>query len=228
MIQVRKAKDRGHANHGWLNSWHTFSFADYHDPRHMGFSALRVINEDRVTPSEGFPTHPHRDMEIITYVLEGALEHKDSLGTGSVIRPGEVQRMSAGTGIRHSEFNHSQSEPVHFLQIWILPDVQGAKPGYEQKRIELDGALRLVASPDGGDGSVTIHQDARVYAARLNGGEISHTLAPGRHAWLQVARGAARVNGTELHVGDGAGIEGETDLRLAADGSAEVLLFDLP
>jgi redox-sensitive bicupin YhaK (pirin superfamily) len=228
MIQVRKSKDRGHANHGWLDSWHTFSFADYHDPRHMGFSALRVINEDRVTPGEGFPTHPHRDMEIITYVLEGALEHKDSLGSGSVIRPGEVQRMSAGTGIRHSEFNHSQSEPVHFLQIWILPDVQGAKPGYEQKRIELDGGLRLVASPDGSSGSVTIHQDARVYAARLNGAEISHALAPGRRAWLQVARGTAKVNGTELQAGDGAGFAGETELRLAADGSAEVLLFDLP
>jgi len=228
MIQVRKANERGHANHGWLDSWHTFSFADYRDARHMGFSALRVINEDRVTPGEGFPTHPHRDMEIITYVLEGALEHKDSLGTGSVIRPGEVQRMSAGTGIRHSEFNHSQSEPVHFLQIWILPNVQGANPSYEQKRIELDGRLQLVASPDGGEGSVTIHQDARVYAARLNGGKMGHALAPGRHAWLQIARGAVRFNGAELHAGDGAGIEGETDLRLAADGSAEVLLFDLP
>jgi len=228
MIQLRQARDRGHANHGWLDSWHTFSFADYHDPRHMGFSVLRVINEDRVTPGEGFPTHPHRDMEIITYVLEGALEHKDSLGTGSVIRPGEVQRMSAGTGIRHSEFNHSRSEPVHFLQIWILPNVQGVQPGYEQKRIEHDGGLRLVASPDSADGSVTIHQDARVYAARLNGAEINHALAPGRRAWLQVARGTARLNGTELQAGDGAGIEGEANLRLAADGSAEVLLFDLP
>ena len=228
MIQVRKARDRGHANHGWLDSWHSFSFADYHDPRHMGFSALRVINEDRVIPGEGFPTHPHRDMEIITYVLEGALEHQDSLGTGSVIRPGEVQRMSAGTGIRHSEFNHSKNEPVHFLQIWILPNVQGVKPSYEQKRIELDGKLRLVASADGRDGSVTIHQDARVYAARLNGAEVSHALAPGRRSWVQVARGTAKVNGTTLHAGDGAGIESEADLRLAADGSAEVLLFDLP
>ena len=228
MIQIRKAKDRGHANHGWLDSWHSFSFADYHDPQHMGFSALRVINEDRVTPGEGFPTHPHRDMEIITYVLEGALEHKDSLGTGSVIRPGEVQRMSAGTGIRHSEYNHSQSEPVHFLQIWILPNVQGVKPGYEQKRIELDGGLRLLASPDGRDGSVTIHQDARVYAARLNGAAANHALAPGRRAWLQVARGTASLNGTTLHAGDGAAVEGESALRLAADGSAEVLLFDLP
>jgi hypothetical protein len=228
MLQLRKSNDRGHANHGWLDSWHTFSFADYHDPQHVSFSALRVINEDRVSPGEGFPTHPHRDMEIITYVLEGALEHKDSLGTGSVIRPGEVQRMSAGTGIRHSEFNHSQTEPVHFLQIWILPDRQGVKPGYEQKRIGLDGQLRLVASPDGHDGSVTIHQDARVYAARLNGSEVTHTLASGRRAWLQVARGAVKLNGTTLQAGDGAGIENETALRLAADGSAEVLLFDLP
>jgi hypothetical protein len=228
MLQLRKSNDRGHANHGWLDSWHTFSFADYHDPQHVSFSALRVINEDRVSPGEGFPTHPHRDMEIITYVLEGALEHQDSLGTGSVIRPGEVQRMSAGTGIRHSEFNHSQTEPVHFLQIWILPDRQGVKPGYEQKRIGLDGQLRLVASPDGHDGSVTIHQDARVYAARLNGSEVTHTLASGRRAWLQVARGAVKLNGTTLQAGDGAGIENETALRLAADGSAEVLLFDLP
>jgi len=231
MLQLRKTHDRGHANHGWLDSWHTFSFADYHDPRHMGFSALRVINEDRVSPGEGFPTHPHRDMEIITYVLEGALEHKDSLGTGSVILPGEIQRMSAGTGIRHSEFNHSQSEPVHFLQIWILPSSQGVKPGYEQKRIDpagLNGKLRLVASPDGRDGSVTIHQDACVYAAHLNGGEVTHKLAPGRHAWIQVARGAVRINGTMLQAGDGAGIENEPSLQLAADGSAEVLLFDLP
>jgi len=231
MIQLRKAQDRGHANHGWLDSWHTFSFADYHDPRHMGFSALRVINEDRVSPGEGFPTHPHRDMEIITYVLEGALEHKDSLGTGSVILPGEIQRMSAGTGIRHSEFNHSQSEPVHFLQIWILPSSQGVKPGYEQKRIdiaELNNNLRLVASPDGRDGSVTIQQDTRLYTARLNNEEVTHALAPGRHAWLQVARGAVRINGTMLQAGDGAGIENEPSLQLAADGSAEVLLFDLP
>jgi len=228
MIQVRPAQERGHANHGWLDSFHTFSFADYYDPAHMGFSVLRVINEDRVIPGAGFPTHGHRDMEIVSYVLAGALEHKDSMGNGSIIRPGDVQRMSAGQGIRHSEFNHSKNEPVHFLQIWILPNVQGVKPSYEQKRIELDGKLRLVASPDGGNGSVTIHQDARVYAARLNGGEVSHALAPGRRAWLQVARGTARLNGTTLHAGDGASIEGEASLRLAADGSAEVLLFDLP
>ncbi len=231
MIQLRKANDRGHANHGWLDSWHTFSFADYHDPKHVSFSALRVINEDRVSPGEGFPTHPHRDMEIITYVLEGALEHKDSLGTGSVIRPGEVQRMSAGTGIRHSEFNHSKSAPVHFLQIWILPDRHGVTPGYEQKRIdpvEFNGKLRLVASPDGRDGSVTIHQNASIYVARLNSDEVTHTLASGRRAWLQVARGTARINGITLHAGDGAGVEDEPALRLTADGSAEVLLFDLP
>jgi redox-sensitive bicupin YhaK (pirin superfamily) len=228
MIKLRKANDRGHADHGWLDSWHTFSFADYHDPKHVQFSALRVINEDRVAPGAGFPTHPHRDMEIITYVLEGALEHKDSLGTGSVIRPGEVQRMSAGTGIRHSEFNHSQSEPVHFLQIWIIPDRQGVQPGYEQKRIALDGSLRLLASPDGRDGSLGIHQDARVYAARLNGNEVTHTLAPGRRAWLQVARGAVQLNGTALQAGDGAGVEHEPALRLVARGSAEVLLFELP
>jgi hypothetical protein len=184
-----------------------------------------------VSPGEGFPTHPHRDMEIITYVLEGALEHKDSLGTGSVILPGEIQRMSAGTGIRHSEFNHSQSEPVHFLQIWILPSSQGVKPGYEQKCIdiaELNNNLRLVASPDGRDGSVTIQQDARLYTARLNNEEVTHALAPDRHAWIQVARGAVRINGTMLQAGDGAGIENEPSLQLAADGSAEVLLFDLP
>lgn len=228
MIQLRPANDRGHGQHGWLDSWHTFSFADYHDPRHVQFSALRVINEDRVAPGAGFPTHPHRDMEIITYVLEGALEHKDSLGTGSVIRPGEVQRMSAGTGIRHSEFNHSPSDPVHFLQIWILPDRRGVTPGYEQKRITLDGQLRLIASPDGRAGSLTIHQDAHVYAARLNDGETTHALASGRRAWVQVARGTLRLNGTSLQAGDGASIEDEPGLRFAADGSAEVLLFDLP
>lgn len=231
MIQVRKAQDRGHAQHGWLDSWHTFSFADYHDPKHVSFSALRVINEDRVSPGQGFPTHPHRDMEIITYVLDGALEHKDSLGTGSVIRPGDVQRMSAGTGIRHSEFNHSQIEPVHFLQIWILPNRQSVKPSYEQKRIvpaELNGQLRLVASPDGHNDSVTIHQDARVYAGHLNATEVTYALDPGRRAWLQVARGAVKLNGTMLQTGDGASSENEPALRLTAEGSAEVLLFDLP
>ena len=228
MIRIRKAADRGHANHGWLDTWHTFSFDSYHDPAHMGFHSLRVINEDHVAAGAGFPPHPHRDMEIITYILAGALEHRDSMGSHGVIRPGEVQRMSAGQGIRHSEFNHSRSDPVHFLQIWILPNVQGVKPSYEQKRIELDGGLWLVASPDGDNGSVMIHQDARVYAARLNGGEVSHALAPGRRAWLQVARGTAKLNGMTLQAGDGTSIEAETSLRLAADGSAEVLLFDLP
>jgi redox-sensitive bicupin YhaK (pirin superfamily) len=232
MITVRQNQDRGHANHGWLDSWHTFSFADYHDPRHMGFSVLRVINEDRVLPGEGFPTHPHRDMEIITYVLDGALEHRDSLGTGSVIRPGEVQRMSAGTGIRHSEFNHSKSEPVHFLQIWILPQASGIAPGYEQKNFapeELDGRLRLVAAPDGRDGAVTIHQDALLYATRLGGNDsVTHALVPGRRAYAQVARGKVTVNGEQLSAGDGARIENESAVKLTANGSAEVLLFDLP
>ncbi len=231
MIRLRPAKARGHANHGWLDTWHTFSFADYVDPRHMGFSVLRVINEDVVAPASGFPTHPHRDMEIITYILEGALEHKDSLGSGSVIRPGEVQRMSAGTGIRHSEFNPSPSESVHLLQIWILPAKQGVTPGYEQKRfedVELANRLRLVASPDGAEGSVTIHQDARVYAARLQGAEVTHALAPKRRAWVQVARGEVSLNGQKLAAGDGAGVEQETMLRFAADKTAELLLFDLP
>ncbi len=249
MIQLRRSGERGHANHGWLDTYHTFSFADYHDPRHMGFSVLRVINEDVVAPGQGFPTHPHRDMEIITWILEGALEHKDSLadgiearaarqgrrgcgfGTGSVIRPGEVQRMSAGSGIRHSEFNPSKDETVHLLQIWILPDRAGYAPSYEQTRFEdaeLAGRLRLVASPDGQDGSVTIHQNARVYAARLQDGEVTHTLGSGRRAWLQVARGAVTLNGLPLAAGDGAAVEQETVLRLAGNGGSELLLFDLP
>jgi hypothetical protein len=217
MIELRKSTERGHANHGWLDSYHTFSFADYVDPRYMGVSALRVINEDRVAPGAGFPTHGHRDMEIISYVLEGALEHKDSMGNGSVIRPGEVQRMSAGTGVRHSEYNASKSELVHFLQIWILPDRAGHAPGYEQKQFaptELDGQLRLIASPDGRDGSVTIHQDARLFAAR--------------RAYVHVARGRVALNGNALTAGDGARIEQETQLCLDHGDSAEVLLFDLP
>ena len=231
MIELRKAKDRGHANHGWLDTYHTFSFADYYDPQHMGFSVLRVINEDVVTPGQGFPTHPHRDMEIITWILEGALEHKDSLGTGSVIRPGEVQRMSAGTGIRHSEFNPSPTESVHLLQIWILPNQQGVTPSYEQTRFEnaeLADRLRLVASPDGQDGSVTTHQNARVYAARLRDSEVTHTLGSGRRAWVQVARGALTLNSQKLAAGDGAGIEHEVTLRIATGDTAEILLFDLP
>ena len=231
MIVIRHGAERGHANHGWLDSWHTFSFADYYDPQHMGFSVLRVINEDVVAPGQGFPTHPHRDMEIITWILEGALEHQDSLGSGSVIRPGEVQRMSAGTGIRHSEFNPSPTESVHLLQIWILPNQQGVTPSYEQTRFEnaeLADRLRLVASPDGQDGSVTIHQNARIYAARLRDSEVTHTLGSGRRAWVQVARGALTLNGQKLAAGDGAGIEHEVTLRIATGDTAEILLFDLP
>jgi len=231
MITLRRAADRGHANHGWLDSYHTFSFADYYDPKEMGFGPLRVINEDRVQGGMGFGTHPHRDMEIISYVLEGALEHKDSIGTGSVIRPGDVQRMSAGTGVLHSEFNHSPDSVVHFLQIWIEPSKRGVRPSYEQKSFaEQDkrGRLRLVASPDGADGSVSIHQDARVYAAVLDGGdEIAHRLADGRRAYLHVARGSVQVNGQHLSAGDGAKVEGERELRLAGAQQAEVLLFDM-
>ncbi len=231
MIQLRRSGERGHFNHGWLDTWHTFSFADYYDPAHMGFSALRVINEDFVAPGKGFPTHGHRDMEIITWILEGALEHKDSLGSGSVIRPGDAQRMSAGTGIRHSEFNPSKNEQVHLLQIWLLPNKQGVAPGYEQTRFEdadLANRLRLIASPDGREGSVTIHQDARVYVARLNGTEVAHTLAPRRRAWVQVARGSIALNGQPLAAGDGAAVENETALRFTTDKPAELLLFDLP
>jgi hypothetical protein len=231
-IIVRRAAERGHGDHGWLDTWHTFSFADYYDPRFMGFRVLRVINEDTVAPGGGFPTHGHRDMEIISYVLEGGLEHRDSLGTGSVIRPGDVQRMSAGTGVRHSEFNASSAEPVHFLQIWIEPARAGIAPGYEQKAFsEADkrGRLRLVASPDGADGSVTIHQDARVYATRLGAGEtVEHKLAPGRHAWVQVARGALTAGGKRLEHGDGAAITGETSVTLTGEQDAEAILFDLP
>jgi quercetin 2,3-dioxygenase len=232
MITIRRAKERGHADHGWLDTFHTFSFADYWDPRHMGWGPLRVINEDRVAPASGFPTHAHRDMEIITYVLEGALEHRDSLGTGSVIRPGEVQRMSAGTGVRHSEYNASKTEPVHLLQIWIEPARTGIAPGYEQKTFgeaERRGRLRLIAAPDGRDGAVTIHQDANVSAATLARGErVEHALAPGRLGWLQVARGALLVNGEQLAQGDGAAIEGERAITLEAVEPAETLLFDLP
>ncbi|SRR5713101_2141908 len=231
-IVVRRADERGHADHGWLDTWHTFSFADYYDPRFVGFRVLRVINEDTVAPGQGFPTHAHRDMEIISYVLEGALEHRDSLGTGSVIRPGDVQRMSAGTGVRHSEFNSAPSEPVHFLQIWIEPAKAGTPPGYEQKAFsdeDKHGRLRLVASPDGADGSVTIHQDARVYATRLAPGvEVVHRLAPGRHAWVQITRGALSLSGQRLAHGDGAAASDESTLKLVGDKDAEALVFDLP
>ncbi len=231
MLTIRKAEDRGHANHGWLNTYHTFSFANYYEPKHMGFRALRVINEDRVSPGNGFGTHGHKNMEIITYVLEGALEHKDSIGTGSVIQPGEVQRMSAGTGILHSEFNHSKSESVHFLQIWLLPEKEGLPPSYEQRNFspaKTPGKLHLVAARDGRDAAVTVHQDVDLYAAVLEPGDrVSHSLQPQRHAWVQVARGAITLNGLSLDKGDGAAISEETDVVIEATTDAEILLFDL-
>ena len=232
MIELRRAQDRGHANHGWLDSWHSFSFADYHDPAHMGFGPLRVINEDRVQPGMGFGTHGHRDMEIISYVLEGALEHKDSMGNGSVIRPGNVQRMSAGTGVRHSEYNPSPTDGVHFLQIWIEPSQRGVAPGYEEKNFDAAskrGRLRLIASPDGRDGSVTIHQDALVYAALLDGTETAtHALAAGRLAYVYVARGEVTASGQKLRAGDALKAAGEREIRLEAGRDAEVIFFDLP
>jgi len=231
MIKLRPAGERGHADHGWLNSYHTFSFADYYDPRHMGFRALRVINEDRVEPGRGFGKHPHRDMEIISYVLDGSLEHRDSLGTGSVIRPGDVQRMSAGTGVTHSEFNASPSEPVHFLQIWLLPKRAGIAPGYEQKTFtpeEQSGRLRLVASRDGRDGSLEIHADVRLYAGRFEpGNRFELPLDKGRHAWVQVARGEVQLNGKDLSAGDGAALSEEDAIHLVAKTASEVLVFDL-
>jgi redox-sensitive bicupin YhaK (pirin superfamily) len=231
MITVRSSEDRGHFDFGWLNTYHTFSFGDYYDPRFMGFRDLRVINEDRVHPGRGFPTHPHRDMEIVTYVLEGALEHRDSMGNGSVIRPGEVQRMSAGTGITHSEKNGSAGESVHLLQIWILPGQTGIKPSYEQKMYsdeEKRGRLRLIASPDGRDGSVTVHQDTNLYAGLIDAGqELTHQLPQGRHAWLQVARGAVALGEHQLKQGDGASISEEQSLKIEALEPAEILLFDL-
>lgn len=231
MITLRKSAERGHANHGWLDSRHSFSFAGYHDPRHMGFASLRVINEDVVQPGMGFGTHAHRDMEIITYVLEGALAHRDSLGNGSVIRPGDVQRMSAGRGVQHSEFNHSPAALVHFLQIWILPATAGIEPGYEEKhfdRASKRGRLCLLASADARDGSLRIHQDAAVYAALLDGSErLSHPLGDGRCAYVHLARGAASVNGHPLAAGDAAKIEGEPAVLLEHGEHAEILLFDL-
>src|SRR2546422_700996 len=232
MIRIRRSAERGHADHGWLDTYHTFSFAEYHDPRHMGFRHLRVLNEDRVQPGRGFPTHAHQDMEIITYVLEGALEHKDSLGNGSIIRPGDVQRMSAGTGVTHSEYNPSRTEPVHLLQIWILPERTGLPPSYEQRTFseaERRGLLRLIASRNGRDGSVTIHQDADVYATLLEPRtEVVHRLRPGRHAWVQVARGAVGLDDQRLEAGDGATVSEESALRIAAAAPSEVLVFDLP
>ena len=231
MIAVRPAAERGHADHGWLDTRHTFSFASYHDPGHMGFRSVRVINEDRVQPAQGFGTHAHRDMEILTWVLEGALEHKDSMGNGSVIRPGDLQRMSAGTGVTHSEFNPSREAGVHFLQIWLLPRERGLPPGYEQKRFPQEsrrGRLRLIASGDGREGAVTIHQDADVWTALLQPGEsLSHRLAPGRYAWVHVARGAVSLNGSTLGAGDGAAVSDEAALEINGAARAEVLLFDL-
>lgn len=229
---LRKSEDRGTANFGWLDSKHSFSFGSYYDPQHMGFGPLRVINEDRVAPGGGFPTHPHADMEIISYVLDGGLQHRDSLGTGSVIRPGDVQRMTAGTGIRHSEFNASNASSVHFLQIWILPERRGLKPSYEQKTFgasEKTGQLRLVGSRDGRNGSVTIHQDVDLYASVLEPGHsVSHTLAEGRIAWIQVARGVVLFQGdTLLRAGDGVAIESAGELRIAGQQNAEVLVFDM-
>jgi hypothetical protein len=231
MIHIRRAAERGHADHGWLDSHHTFSFADYYDPAHMGFRSLRVINDDRVAGGKGFGPHPHRDMEILSYVLEGGLAHKDSTGTGAVIRPGDVQRMSAGTGVVHSEVNASRDEVVHFLQIWLLPSQRGLPPGYEQKTFsaaDKQGKLVLVASPDGQAGSVTIHSDARVYAGVFGPGEHAELSLPvHRAAWVHVARGRIRINDQELSDGDGIAIEGETTVRVEGIDGGEVLAFDL-
>jgi len=231
MLTVRPARERGHADHGWLDSWHSFSFADYYDPTHMGYSVLRVINDDRIAKGGGFGAHPHRDMEIITYILDGALAHRDSMGNGSVIRPGDVQRMSAGSGVVHSEANAQEGE-TRLLQIWILPKEKGGAPGYEQIHFEdadLRDRLRLVASPDGRDGSVRIQQDASIYATRLNAGaKVQQPLFPGRKLYLQVAKGELRLNGNDLREGDGAMLEKEASLELVAVGDAEALLFDLP
>jgi redox-sensitive bicupin YhaK (pirin superfamily) len=231
MINVRRSNERGHADHGWLNTRFTFSFADYYDPKHVQFRTLRVMNDDRVAGGGGFPMHPHRDMEIVTYVLEGTLEHRDSMGNGSVIKPGDIQYMSAGTGVTHSEFNASETEPVHLYQIWMFPEKQGLKPAYDQKNFteaEKRGKLRLVASPDGREGSVTIRQDNELYATVLGKGEsVKHELKPERHAYVQVARGSVTLNGKELSEGDGAAISAETSLKLVGVNDAEVLLFDL-
>ncbi len=231
MMEVRKSEQRGYADHGWLKSFHTFSFADYHDPAHMGFGSLRVINEDRILPGSGFGTHGHRDMEIVSYVLEGALAHKDNMGNGSTIVPGDVQRMSAGRGVLHSEFNHAEKGVTHFLQIWIEPNVTGIKPGYEQKHFDAAskrGRLRLIASADARDGSVLLHQDASIYAALIDGAErLSHKLAPGRRAYLHVAHGKLVVNGQPLAAGDALKASGVAELVLEQGEQAEVLVFDL-
>lgn len=232
MTTIRPSNERGHANHGWLDSYHTFSFANYYDPAHMGISNLRVINDDTVMPGQGFGTHGHQDMEIVSYVLDGALEHKDSMGTGSIIRPGDIQRMSAGTGVRHSEYNPSRTERVHFLQIWLVPNRAGVQPGYEQKHFPLDerrGRLVLLVSPDGRDGSLSAHQDGLLYGTLLEAGEsVEHPLAAGRRAYVHVARGTVAVNGAPLGSGDGATLDDVDHVHLEGLGHAEVLLFDLP
>ncbi len=231
MITIRRSNERGGGDYGWLNTRHTFSFDTYYDQKFMGFRSLRVINEDWVQPGQGFPMHPHRDMEIITYLLDGALEHKDSMGNGSIIHPGDGQRMSAGSGVRHSEANPSKTDPAHLLQIWIMPDKPGHEPSYEQKTFpekEKSGQLRLIASPDGKDGSVSIHQDARLYVSLLEPGqEVTHQLDKGRYAWLQVAKGAVELNGKSLNQGDGAAISNEPKLAIKGTKDAEILLFDL-
>lgn len=231
MIRIRKADERGHVDHGWLQARHTFSFSTYQDPAHIQFRSLRVMNEDRIAPGQGFGTHPHNDMEIVTYVLEGALEHKDSMGNGEVLRPGEFQRMSAGTGITHSEFNPSSTDPTHLYQIWLVPEHKGVQPSYEQKRFDDGGMtnqLRLVASPGSEFGSLTIHQDARIYLAKLDAEKaVAHELSPGRHAWLQVLRGEITLNGASLQTSDGAAVSEETLLAIRATTDAEIMLFDL-
>ena len=231
MITIRRAFDRGHVNHGWLDTYHTFSFSSYRDPKHVHFRALRVMNEDVVAPGQGFGTHPHDNMEIITYVLEGALEHRDSMGNGEVLRPGEFQRMSAGTGITHSEFNPSPTEPVHLYQIWLFPQQDGIEPSYEQKRfdeVERHNRLRLVASPDAAEGSLLIHQDARIFLSLLDADkQVTRELRPGRHAWLQVLRGKVALNGQALQTSDGAAVSDEAALEIKASDDAEVMLFNL-
>ena len=231
MITVRRSNERGHADHGWLNTYHTFSFADYQDPNHMGFRSLRVMNEDRVAPGQGFGRHPHRDMEIVLYVLQGSLEHRDSMGNGSVLHAGDFQRITAGTGVEHSEFNPSTTEPVHFYQIWLFPDERGLKPSYEERSFSASdkhNRLRLVASRDGREGSLTVHQDADVFLGSLDSGaSVSHQLRPGRHAWVQIMRGSVRVGDTMLGESDAAAISQESELTLVAVEPAEVMLFDL-
>lgn len=231
MLKIRRAADRGHADHGWLNTYHTFSFASYYDPRHMGFRSLRVMNEDRVAAGKGFGTHEHRDMEIVSYVLAGALEHKDSMGNGEVLKPGEFQRITAGTGITHSEFNASSSELTHFYQIWLLPDREDIEPSYEQKKFDpadRQNQLQLVASPSADDGSLLIHQDVRIYLANLDTeAEVTYPLGTGRHAWLQVLRGTVEISGEALDTSDGAAISDESDVAVKATTAAEIMLFDL-